>query len=410
MQRDYHEKRREREPVVRAVFGAIGVYSTVAELLGYNVLTVTHDVEAMGGPEAFPDLPKNAEERFRSALTLYVKLLQLWVRAEQNTDDAKIRGALSMFLELDRVRRELRAAGEGLYLMTVPARGQTMPPGYWSLVEALFGPQPEFAGTNQHAVLSEVLDDIATKKITVPSGHQELWHHLLRKLRQMDGEKALNSAFAWSETCDKEIVRLIDAALEYVSQHEEIRRMDANPLTLTHLQQCIIRSRYGIGAPKMTLAEMAGDLNVSPERVRQHQVRSLQKLRLSLAPIRDMLNGTIPRLTKQVEDLTEQISGIQTRIQQLEGVITGSVTTTPAVVNLHLIRRVEEFNWSVRAISCLQNAGIVYLWQLAEKREVELIKIKHFGRKTLREVKEVLEALELRLGMSVSPSIKHTQH
>ena len=63
-------------------------------------------------------------------------------------------------------------------------------------------------------------------------------------------------------------------------------------------------------------------------------------------------------------------------------------------------RRVDELDLSVHAANCLQNAGIETLGQLTEKTEGEMLKTKNFGRRTLNEIKEVLEELGLRLGMT----------
>ena len=62
--------------------------------------------------------------------------------------------------------------------------------------------------------------------------------------------------------------------------------------------------------------------------------------------------------------------------------------------------RVDEFDLSVRSASCLQNAGIEYIWQLVEKTEAEMYRTKKFGRKSINELKEHLKEYGLSLGMS----------
>jgi DNA-directed RNA polymerase subunit alpha len=76
-------------------------------------------------------------------------------------------------------------------------------------------------------------------------------------------------------------------------------------------------------------------------------------------------------------------------------------------VNEHLFKRVEELELSVRSQNCLQNAGIEYIWQLVEKTEAEMLKTKNFGRKSLNEIKEILEELDLSLGMKLHNFPKH---
>jgi len=64
-----------------------------------------------------------------------------------------------------------------------------------------------------------------------------------------------------------------------------------------------------------------------------------------------------------------------------------------------LYRLVEELDLSVRAQNCLQNAGIKYVGELVQRTEQEMLKTRNFGRKSLKEIKDVLADLELSLGM-----------
>lgn len=66
-----------------------------------------------------------------------------------------------------------------------------------------------------------------------------------------------------------------------------------------------------------------------------------------------------------------------------------------------LFKRVDELELSVRSANCLQNAGIEYIWQLVEKTEAEMLKTKNFGRKSLNEIKEILQEMGLSLGMKL---------
>jgi len=55
----------------------------------------------------------------------------------------------------------------------------------------------------------------------------------------------------------------------------------------------------------------------------------------------------------------------------------------------------------------LQNAGIEYIYQLVERTEAEMLKTKNFGRKSLNEIKEILQDLNLSLGMKLPNFPKH---
>lgn len=66
---------------------------------------------------------------------------------------------------------------------------------------------------------------------------------------------------------------------------------------------------------------------------------------------------------------------------------------------------VEELDLSVRSANCLRSANIKTIGDLVQKTEVEMLKTKNFGRKSLNEIKEILAEMGLKLGMSIPPSI-----
>lgn len=70
-----------------------------------------------------------------------------------------------------------------------------------------------------------------------------------------------------------------------------------------------------------------------------------------------------------------------------------------AIRNENLDRSVEELELSVRSYNCLKNANISTIRELVQKSEQEMLKTKNFGRKSLNEIKEILSAMGLTLGM-----------
>jgi len=67
-------------------------------------------------------------------------------------------------------------------------------------------------------------------------------------------------------------------------------------------------------------------------------------------------------------------------------------------VNKHLFRSVNELELSVRAANCLKNANIKTIADLVQKTEMEMLKTKNFGKKSLNEIKEILAEMGLSLG------------
>lgn len=69
--------------------------------------------------------------------------------------------------------------------------------------------------------------------------------------------------------------------------------------------------------------------------------------------------------------------------------------------NRNLLRKVDELELSVRSANCLKNDNIVYIGDLVQKSESDMLRTPNFGRKSLNEIKEVLTNMGLHLGMQV---------
>ncbi|MDP2259234.1 MAG: DNA-directed RNA polymerase subunit alpha [Caulobacter sp.] len=69
--------------------------------------------------------------------------------------------------------------------------------------------------------------------------------------------------------------------------------------------------------------------------------------------------------------------------------------------NPALLKKVDELELSVRSANCLKNDNIVYIGDLIQKTEAEMLRTPNFGRKSLNEIKEVLAGMNLHLGMDV---------
>ncbi len=69
--------------------------------------------------------------------------------------------------------------------------------------------------------------------------------------------------------------------------------------------------------------------------------------------------------------------------------------------NAALLKKVDELELSVRSANCPKNDNIVYIGDLIQKTEAEMLRTPNFGRKSLNEIKEVLAQMGLHLGMEV---------
>ncbi len=95
------------------------------------------------------------------------------------------------------------------------------------------------------------------------------------------------------------------------------------------------------------------------------------------------------------DQLTPFINFEETHVEQEQA------TEESLGINPYLLKKVEELELSVRSANCLKNDNIVYIGDLVQKTEAEMLKTPNFGRKSLNEIKEVLGNMGLRFGMQL---------
>ena len=96
------------------------------------------------------------------------------------------------------------------------------------------------------------------------------------------------------------------------------------------------------------------------------------------------------------DDLEKVRHDAEVKIQQIE------VVQEDLEFNRNLLRKVDELELSVRSANCLKNDNIIYIGDLVQKTEAEMLRTPNFGRKSLNEIKEVLAQMGLHLGMEIS--------
>ncbi len=88
--------------------------------------------------------------------------------------------------------------------------------------------------------------------------------------------------------------------------------------------------------------------------------------------------------------------------EEVPEAVVSEVDTNVERLNEHLNRAVEELELSVRSYNCLKNAQIQTIGELVMKSEQEMLKTKNFGRKSLNEIKAILQTMGLGLGMRLN--------
>jgi DNA-directed RNA polymerase subunit alpha len=98
--------------------------------------------------------------------------------------------------------------------------------------------------------------------------------------------------------------------------------------------------------------------------------------------------------------IKEQLT-VFVNFEETEEPTTAETPQQEAKLNENLFRSVDELELSVRSANCLQQANIRTIGDLVQKTEAEMLKTKNFGRKSLKEIKEILAEMGLSLGMKL---------
>jgi DNA-directed RNA polymerase subunit alpha len=99
--------------------------------------------------------------------------------------------------------------------------------------------------------------------------------------------------------------------------------------------------------------------------------------------------------------LKEQLQIFINFDEEVEPVYEEQTPDNEVLQNENLYRSVDELELSVRSANCLQNANIKLIGELVKRTEADMLKTKNFGRKSLREIKEILGTMGLQLGMTL---------
>ena len=139
-------------------------------------------------------------------------------------------------------------------------------------------------------------------------------------------------------------------------------------------------------------------VNYTVQNARVGQVTDYDKLTLEV-----WTNGSVSpadAVAFAAKILTEQLS-IWVNFEESEETSYQAVMSDDEPLNENLFRSVEELELSVRSANCLQNANITLIGELVQRTEQDMLKTKNFGRKSLKEIKEILANMGLSLGMKI---------
>jgi DNA-directed RNA polymerase subunit alpha len=139
-------------------------------------------------------------------------------------------------------------------------------------------------------------------------------------------------------------------------------------------------------------------VNYVVQNARVGQVTDYDKLTLEI-----WTNGSVApadAVAFAAKILKEQLS-IWVNFEESEETSYQAAISDDEPLNENLFRSVEELELSVRSANCLQNANITLIGELVQRTEQDMLKTKNFGRKSLKEIKEILANMGLSLGMKI---------
>jgi len=139
-------------------------------------------------------------------------------------------------------------------------------------------------------------------------------------------------------------------------------------------------------------------VNYTVQNARVGQVTDYDKLTLEVWTNGSVLPADAVAFAAKI--LKEQLS-IWVNFEESEETSYQTTAGDDEPLNENLFRSVEELELSVRSANCLQNANITLIGELVQRTEQDMLKTKNFGRKSLKEIKEILATMGLSLGMKI---------
>lgn len=245
--RDYQKKRRERLPLIQELF-ALGIPAGwIAERTGWSVGTIVKDLRVLGGVKRFPMRPRG-KAIFRTVLKHYAELVA--------TEELPLRDALAQWIGEREVLQSLRGMEMVRERLTVPG----YPPGregYVRLVWAVFGRFEDPDRSPSSNAWPEYLHGVAVGDIPPAASHADLERDL-----------ALRYTADWR------------AEIMPILPDELFPAIDELLAEFSVREQKVLAMRFGLDdGVTHTLEEVAAELDVSRERIRQIEAKALRKLR-----------------------------------------------------------------------------------------------------------------------------------
>ena len=381
MKRDYHRKRREREPFVRELFGLGFTEEEIARAIDWSDTTVSYDLQRLGGPVAFPNRPK-MPDIFAAVLKRYAELVHKQDAEEHRSDETETRlcGILAARLRENEILAAISGIEESVALLMDPSYPPELE-NHAQLLYTIFG-EPFFASLRKEARYPSVkqrwrefLTDMATGRQPVPRNHDELRRCLAQRAFHKSRPGIMpETRQGIMPIWDDRMRAYVDAALKQLHGREED----------------VLRRRFGLDCERQTFEQIGQVHCVTRERIRQIEARAFRRLRHpSLSKELALLIRPVGNAVGRELDRRDEAE----HRRRLEAEEAEAVKRDYPPLEEVLFKSVEELELSVRSANCLMNYNVELIGQLVQKMETDLLKCRNFGRSSLAEIKRRLKDL-----------------
>lgn len=372
----------ERKEIVRDLFEAGISIKTMADGLGVSLSTISHDVHSLPGESLCVDRPRREYKAFTCVLQKY-SLLTLRIQEESflelKKEEARkiltIHDILRKYLSVDETLVFLQGMAIAMEKLVVPECSEEQLP-YLKLLQAVFG-KTSYPYEKSAQLWFDYMKKVADCEIPAPESLSSLRRYLADDY--IKRERAC-IAPVWPSNAQE----IIEEQLYTVpSQYERVLRM-----------------RFGLREPKMTMVQIGRIFDLSRERIRQLEKKGLEYLR---HPTRSShLKFLISPLSETLRSVFSQKEAREKIVSRLSSLPQENPDTDMIPI---LMQTIDDLRLSIRAYNALVEMGLYYLGELVQKDPGEMLKIRNFGRKSLGEIRQQLGKLGLSLGMRLSQTL-----
>ncbi len=349
---------------------------TIAEYLQVSVATITHDLRAM---------ELNGRYSTVDRATIFPRVLKhfavLWSNPSCDNDD-EFDSFLSQFIGLNDLMGEFAGAKRLANLLCDDEYHKIT--GYVKLLQAIFGTRDlsAYDSVTLDSILNKYFHDVADSRRALPECKEMFFNDILDMLADVVRKQTLSGI-------NEESIKVISVALSSLREREQL----------------VVRYWFGLGQEKKTLAAIGKEMNVGAARVRQILRNAIQNLR---HPSRSkMLKALVRPMQETVTEVAtcmkEDFLLVQAE-KNMEARLPGSTLNQYSADQIkQFMTPVSDLELSVRTANCLQKIAIrnMRIGDLVRFNEISLLKIKDFGRKSLKEINDVLTERRLTLAMDL---------